>query len=155
MFGIGIESDVSFLDYGQTYPLAIETGWISLAGIQAFQRIYRLILLGDFKTAHTLQVLIGYNFEKTYNEEHRWNVVTALPEYDYGEDTYGVIPIYGGSISAYQVRIHLGRQKCEAIRVKIKDLNPTDTGQSYSLVGMALQFGAKAGVMKLPVGASL
>ena len=152
---IGIESDVSFLDYGQTYPLAIETGWISLAGIQAFQRIYRLILLGDFKTAHTLQVLIGYNFEKTYNEEHRWNVVTALPEYDYGEDTYGVIPIYGGSISAYQVRIHLGRQKCEAIRVKIKDLNPTDTGQSYSLVGMALQFGAKAGVMKLPVGASL
>ncbi len=106
--------------------LKLETGWMKLAGIQDFSRIYRLLILGRYFTAHTLTVRVYYDYDTSYVE------------------TFTIAP--NPSQGIYQFKIHLAKQKCQSLKVEIFD---TGSGRSLDLIGMTLEVGMKQGTAKI------
>ncbi len=129
------ESSGTFSDNGAFYSLAPTTGWMSFGGIEGFQRVYELLLLGNYKSPHTLNVTIYTD----YNDTTPTQTVT--------------IPVTSDPVQ-YQYRIRLTQQKCTAIKISISDSSQTGTGESYSLSSMAFRVGVKQGLNKLPAAQS-
>lgn len=112
-----------------------ETGWLNLNGLQGFQRVKRLILLGEYKSAHTVTVDVGYDYATSYDTTN--NRYTFTPS--------------GSAGDPLQFEIHLKQQKCEAIRIRITEGAVAGTlleGNSWA--HMQLIVGLKKGVNKLP-----
>lgn len=112
-----------------------ETGWLNLNGLQGFQRVKRLELLGEYKSAHTVTVDIGYDYAQSYDTVN--NRYTFTPT--------------GSAGDPLQFEIHLKQQKCEAIRIKVTEGPVAGTlleGNSWA--HMQLIVGVKKGMNKLP-----
>jgi hypothetical protein len=128
------ETPNTFLDNTSFIPMKIETGWISMAGLQGFQRIYQFLILGTYKSPHTLQVELYRDFIDT-----PYQTIT--------------IPVLAAP-DKYQYRIYPNIQKCEAFKLKITELQSSPYGEGCDITGIALEVGAKRGQNKLSSGAS-
>lgn len=120
---------------GAGYAMKVTTGWLSFADIQGFQRIYKLLLLGDYKSAHRLQVQVAVNFDDAIVQTSTFAADVTTP---------------------YQYRIFMTRQKGESIKFTIQDLAPTagSWNEGYTLGNMAMEVGIKRSLNKLPATAS-
>ncbi len=155
---VRLEDRSSFTDAGQFYPMTVEMGWISLASVEGFQRVWRLLLLGEYKSPHKLRIRVGKNFEPSWTEIVHFDPATALNQATYGSSSpYGAEYLMGNGSSTsqvaldsvYQARIHLATQKCESIRFEIMDIQVSGTfGESMNLSALSLEVGAKTGSFK-------
>ena len=59
------EDPSSYAIAGRSYSLKLQTSWLTLGGPNGFQRVYGLMLLGDWKSPHTLRVSIAYDYDET------------------------------------------------------------------------------------------
>lgn len=144
-----------FLDDTSAIKLKLTSSWLSMAGVQGFQRVYRLLILGDYKTEHKLIVRIGYDFNEYFTQEVTIDTGSLLENNAYGEDTpYGESEYYGGQYRLYQFRIHLAKQKCQSMRFSIEDFQFDNYGEGFSISGFALEVGAKKGLVKKESGRS-
>ena len=120
----------------QSFSPYIETPWLSFAGIQGFERIYRLMILGKNVDGGTSPMTFGlslqYDFDNTY---------TSFP-------TVNVTPSTAGLV---QLQHHFVKQKCESLKIAIF-FYPTTPGNPgrFRLTDLTLQVGAKTGYFKLP-----
>lgn len=123
---------------GSGYALKVTTGWMSFANVQGYQRVYKMLLLGTYKSAHKLQVDFAYDFVDS-------SAQTTVFELSQTAD------------SPLQNRIFLSRQKCESVKMTLTDLAPTSGSwaQGYSLSNMAFELGVKKGLNKLPASKSV
>jgi len=148
------ESETVFSDDGQLAQLKLKTGWISMAGLQGYERVYKALILGKFKSAHTLRVSVAYDFNPNPTQVATINPEDVFDISVYGADaTYGDSSPYGGDYPLYQFRLNFERQKCQAIQLTIEDTS-TDPGESMALSALALQVGVKAGLNKQAVSRS-
>ena len=125
------ETPGAYLDDATSISMKLTTGWLSFAELQGFQRLYKLLLLGEYKSAHKLQVTICVDFDDTTVQT---STITAIND-----------PLY-------QYRIFLSRQKCQSMKFTIQDIAP-DVGvlaEGYSISAMAFEMGVKQGLNKLP-----
>ena len=141
----------NFNDNGTTFPLTIETPWIKVQNVQNFQRIRRLLVLGDFKSDHKLKVSIAYDFQDGYSDIVTWDAGAAIAASTLGSEALlGDGSLLGGQADAtYQASIHIPRQKCEAIKFLIQDVNDGDLLESFNISHMALEVGVKDGTYKV------
>ena len=112
-------------------PIELDTGWLSFAGIEAFQRIYKAILLGEYKSNHLLTVQVYYDFDETY---------------------FDTIPIndVGAPVNVFNYRLFMPRQKCSSIRYKIKETQYLNTiGEGLRLSSISFEVGVKKGLNKI------
>lgn len=123
-----------YSDNGAVIPLTIETAWIKPSGVQGFQRARRLLLMGASTSQSTVAISTAYNYLPTYATSTSFDTTSA-----------GIAS--GGML---QVREHIARQKCEAIRFKIID-TPAYPASGLGLTSLALELGVKKGAFKLPV----
>lgn len=114
-------------DAGVSYQTLIETGWISMGGIQGFQRVYKLMLLIDALRSPTVKIETGYDYNETYSATFTQvaPTISTPTQYEYA------LPV----------------QKCEAVRFKISF---TDSAEAVRFTGMSLLIGVKGGLYKLP-----
>jgi len=113
-----VESD-EYDDDGSSVPLVLETGWMSFAKVQGFQRVYRMLILGNYKSAHQLRVKIAYNYDDTWVDEQIVTITdpnvqsTTVPQadrfsaVDYGtplEQTTGTSVSTSGQVDPNQER---------------------------------------------------
>jgi hypothetical protein len=119
------ENSSVFTDNGDFVQLSLETGWLSFAGLQGFQRVRRAAILGDYKSAHTLQIEAAYDFDQAVNQ-------TAT--------------VVATSSPPYQWLLLLARQKCEAIKLAIQDNQSASFGEGLDLSGISFEVGIKGGV---------
>lgn len=131
-----VESEGAFQDAGEDYLMLMETGWISLAGVVNWQRIYRLFINGERLASHSFKVSVAYDYSSTYAHS-----VTLDPDTALDDGSSGFYP--------FEMSIHLKKQKCQAIRFKIEELSPAGTKESFSITAIGLQFGAKKGLAKV------
>ncbi len=143
-------------DSGATYSMEIETGWISLGGVQGYQRLYQIMGLGDFYSDHYTKIKTAYDFEAAYTETVYFNVANGLILEYYGDDpTYGSSSPYGGSgSSVYQWSLQPRRQKCQSIKLLISDVDTKTEagGASFSFVSLNIVAGIKPNGPKLGYG---
>ncbi len=146
-----IENPNSFSDGAQGVKLKLVSSWIQVGNVQGLQRIYKLFLLGEYKSSHRLKVEIGYDFEPFFTQEVTIDVDEELNPTTYGEvSPYGSEEVYGGEFPLYQWKIYPKRQKCQAFRISIEDIMDDTFGESFNITSMRIEAGMKQGSNKLP-----
>lgn len=126
------------------YHFDIETAWIKMADLQGFHRVRRIMLLGEYRSAHDVRIRVARDYlassgATTFFDDKYW---TTSPT------------TVGGPL---QVRHSPSIQKVEAIKLRITDYASGSTtnppaGEALRLTGVALQYGVKPGLYRrLPV----
>jgi hypothetical protein len=145
----------NFRDGSQSYSLKLVTAWIQLAGVSGFQRVYKAIMLGTYKSGHRMKVKVGYDFSPNFSQEVTFNPETVLNAPSYGEGTpYGADALYGGPEQLYEWEINFKKQKCQAIRLQFEDIQSGNYGEGYSISHLVLRIGQKASLAQLGEGKS-
>lgn len=127
-------SDTLYTDFGNAFTSTITTGWLSFAGIQGFQRLYRLMLTGDNTTTdpQTIAGTFTYDFSTTTGDSFTTNQTP-------------------NAAKSIQIQHHMAKQKCEAMKISItfQPQTTSNTGR-LRLTDLTLQVGVKPGYFKLP-----
>jgi len=149
------QSSSSYKDDNDPVEMSLTTSWVKTGGIQGFQRIRRALILGDFKSTHTLQLECGFDYQEYFNELHKFSYMTDLSIIEYGDSTpYGEEGYFGTSTGVadgvYQFRAHMKKQKCQSVRFRISDTEEANPGQAYSISSLMLEVGIRSNTMKLP-----
>lgn len=123
------ETENTFTDDSDYYSMRLVTPWLKLQAVQDFQRIYRLWIIGNYKSAHTLKLKIYVN----YNE-------TEVETYDL---------VYNPEEVQYQFRVSMPFQKVESIKFELYDTDQDDSGESFDLTNLQAEVGLKQGGYKI------
>jgi hypothetical protein len=124
---------------GSTPAYVPMTAWLAPwkpGPTQAWSRIWRVGLLAELKGAHDLAVDLFHDYGPTPVTTHAWTAVdlAALPN--------------------EQLKVHVVRQKAEAIGVRVRDTTPTGvavgTGEGLVIAGVSLEVGIKPGMHRRP-----
>lgn len=107
---------------------SLTTGWIKVAGVQGFQRVYQMLMLGT--GGGSLDVSVAY---------------------DYNPAIVQVIQVDTIVGPVFQERVKFGRQKCESIRLTISETTARNGAGLSSLSALSFEIGIKKGPgYKLP-----
>lgn len=148
------ENEAVFTDNGSPINMNLETGWISFAGVQGFQRVYKLLMLATYKSPHKLRVRIAYDFNEAYVQQVIIDTADFTSNTRYGDDSPYGEPTgepYGGDGNVHQMRINLKRQKCQAIKLRIEEIQheAENYGEGLSLSNIMFEIGQKQGANKV------
>lgn len=142
-----------FKDDGAPIRVAIVTGWLSLATVVGYQRIYKYALLGEYKSPHLLKVSVGYDHSVAYTDSEVFDPETDMGVTTFGDGaTFGADAVYGGENIAYRYVASLKTQKCTAIRFRIEELTTAATAgsqEAFNITTLGLLAGIKSGMGKL------
>lgn len=139
-----------FSDAGQPIKLRLWTSWIQLAGLQGYQRFWKLLILGEYISAHQLLCKIAYDFNSSAVQTVSVDAASLLSTSVYGGDaTYGSGSPYGGTFPLYQWRIfpQSGRGRCQAIQIQLEDVQTTPS-EGLSLSALGLEIGVEPGLAR-------
>lgn len=163
-----LEDGSRFDDAGSSVSIKAATGWIAFDGTgtggaytaasgnrasapgQIFQRVRRLLILGEYRGPHKLKVEVAFDYDDTIAQTV---IVEPMELETYGEGSpYGETgEVYGGPWKPYQWRVDLSRQKCQAIRVTLTELRDRTTlGENLRLSALSFEIGVKGGLYRLP-----
>jgi len=142
---VPVEDPTIYSDDGTPYPMEFTTNWFQFGGVQGYQRFWAAQLLGEFKSAHDLQIELFYNYNNAYSQ-----VITVVPTAPavYGTGVYGVETPYGGVFDLYQYEIRPSVQKCMSFKMRVSDVLMTAEG--YNLSNVRLSYGVIGGKNRLP-----
>ena len=130
IYRVQYQNTSSYLDDTTRYSMKLVTPWIKLQGIQNYQRIYKLMILGTFYSAHTLTV-------KSY--------------YDYSDtelSTYNIAPLIGDD--RYQYDVSIIKQKGQSMKFEIVSNSVAGTNKCMKLSNLSMILGKKKGLNKTP-----
>lgn len=147
------ETTGSYFDNGSSISMNIVTPWYSFAGLQGYQRIYRVFLIGKFKSQHILRVRVGYDFKSSWSETILIDTSTLFGTTTFGsESPFGTEAggTWADELEVYQFQFDVTIQKCQSIRFEISDTNSSGDGQGFELTGLTFEVGVKQGGNKLP-----
>lgn len=137
------KEDTSFTDNGTPVKMKLESGWLSFDGIQGFQRVYKMLILGEFKSNHKLRIRVAYDFVDAWVQESTIEVSDFINSTAYGlSSPYGAETTYGAS-NLYQIRLDFARQKCQSIKISIEDVQASH-GEGMNLSNVLFVVGSKA-----------
>lgn len=143
------ENRTSYSDNSSSIKMRLESGWMNVAGLQNFQRVYQLMVLAAYKSSHKLRIKFAYNFEEAWVQEEIVDPTNFMTPSAYGDDSpYGAGTPYGGDGLEYQFKLHLTIQKCQSIKVCIEDLQ-SEPGEGLALSGLNFKVGVKEGANKV------
>jgi hypothetical protein len=128
------KQSAAYADNGSFIPIKLTSAWISLGGIQGYERFYKLHILGEFKSSHKLKVSLAYDYVDSFTESVTIDSSTLT------------------STQLYELIIRPSRQKCSSFKFKIEDLDNGVSGESLVISNFALEVGVKAGNNKRAAG---
>lgn len=142
------ETPGMYLDGTRPVLLSFITSWISIAGIQGYERFYQLLLLGNYYTPFTLNVQIAYDFGSSPSQ-----AVVVTPDNqtgDWGDDPqWGSNGPWGGPGNILRARVFPQIQKCETFQLTVSESYDSTysqpAGKGLSLSGLNLTVGVKKG----------
>jgi hypothetical protein len=153
------ETPGRYNDGSEPVLIGLTTSWISLAGLQGYERFYFAYLLGTYYTPFTLNV----NFSYDYNASATQSVLVTPDNYtpNWGNDPqWGSNAGWGGANTqtaggiddggnTFRARVFPEFMKCETFQVSItENYDPSfgiPSGQGLSLSGLNLIVGMKKG----------
>lgn len=140
-----------YLDGSNPVLMSFTTGWISLAGIQGYERLYQMLLLGTYVSPFKLNVQISYGFGETPSQ----NVIVTPNPYNPawgGDSLWGGAPSWGGYSAVFKARVFPTQQKVDTFQIRIDEVfDPSFVaegglpGGGVTLSGLDLKIGVKKG----------
>jgi hypothetical protein len=119
----------SYSDGAVTTLMAFTTGWVNLAGLQGYQRVYELYLLGKYQSPHAFRVDIAYDYDSSIQQTK----------------TFATTNVTGSGSSVEQWQINFSKQQCEAFQLTFTEIGSASAGAGVTLSGMTIAYGAKKG----------
>lgn len=121
-------------------PSRIRLQYVSLSGIQGYQRVWWVSADGEKKSNHDLTMNLYVDAEASTSQTWTWSATD--------------INAWG----RYQAQVHVVHQECEAISVELVDATPTGasvgTGQGFTLFGVSMEIGRDRGLRRVPAAQS-
>ena len=115
---------------GYAIELSFTTPYFSFAQVEGFQRVFRVIILGEYFGPHTLTVNVDYDYAGTYAQ-----TVTIPIESNPGQ---------------YEFRIDFSQQVCSSISLQITDNQTYPGNQGYSISDLTFEIGVLGGANRIP-----
>lgn len=139
-----------YSDAGSFISMKLKTGWLSFAGIQGFQRIFKMLLLGTYKSAHQLQVKFAFDFNPNPFQTVLFSPTDVFAQTTYGEDTpYGDSDTYGGEFPLEQFTLYPEIQRCESMQVTIEAIQQDNVlGASFAISSLGFEVGVEGGLQR-------
>jgi hypothetical protein len=124
-------------------PILIKftTTWLSFAGLNGFQRVWRFSIRGDYKSPHSLKVDVAFDDDPT--------VVQSI--------TFDTAAYFGvATFKPYEFLVKLSKQKCSSLQVTITETEPSgQEGEGFALSGLTFLAGLLPGLHKVPAGRTI
>ena len=119
--GAVLKTSAGWLDGSTWYGQTIETGWIKFAGLEGFQRVWRVIIRFRLRSACGLTVRFAFDYSDSYTE------TKAFTEAEL-------------ATAATALELGPARQRCAALRIKLEETAPAaaGTGQGFELLGLRI-----------------
>ena len=139
------ESPGQYLDGTIPVKLAFTTGWLNLAGISGYQRIYEFTMTGEYKSPHFLNLLIAYDFGAPSQQVYI-SPTNATGVYA-SDSLFAQTSPYAGPSSLEQWRIQTDRQKCQVFQITAEEVFDPSlgaiAGEGLTLSGVNCVIGVK------------
>jgi hypothetical protein len=137
-----------YLDGSNPVLMQFTTSWISLAGLQGYQRAYFFYLLGQYISPHFLQLSIAYDYN--LNPEQSTTITPNNYSAPYGGiGPYGQQTPYGGPGDKEQWRIFLNKQRCQSMQLSLQEVFDASlgvsAGQGLTISGLNMIIGIARG----------
>lgn len=150
-----VETPGLFTDAGQFIPMKVTTSWFRLAGLEGFQQLWKVMLLGTYRTPHTLRVRLAYNNNPNFTQEIEIDVSnpgTWGSDSVWGGGAIGDSTVWGGEFPSYEWELLPEFQACEALQITIQDtpLSPYPPGESASFSALSFEYGTERGLNRRP-----
>jgi hypothetical protein len=166
-----VETPNVFTDNGAFITMTLETPEIPMIGIQGWGRLYRLGVLGEYKTPHTLTTSLAYDHAETYTDNVYYSVMdTGYAQiFDPGTVFYDShTNIKADSVTApcaEQFRLsRVPRQVMQTVRIMLQDMPfsgyymsdgsrapiTVQPDECCAISNITLEVGQKAILAKLP-----
>lgn len=120
-------------DNSTTIDMVIETSWLSMAQLQGFQRLWKMLLVGDFFNDFHLKLSIAYDLQNVYTQVKTISSVGL------------------NQTNLLQLRIEPAQQKCESFKLKLETIDDITVGggANFKPTALTLEIGRKRGAYKL------
>jgi hypothetical protein len=136
-----------YLNGANPVTMGFTTGWINLAGLQGFERIYYFYLLGKYLSPHKLRIQVSYDYVDTV----RQSIIIQPNNYSSAQASpFGEQPSpFGSPVNLEQWKIHLKKQKCQSFQISVDEIfDPqfgTKAGAGLTLSGINMLVLVKKG----------
>lgn len=152
------ESVGAYLDGARPVLMSFTTGWMNLAGLQGYERVYFFYLLGQYVSPHTLNVEVAYNYNPSPSQS-----VTIKPTNYAGtwgsNSVWGGVASWGGNTSLEQWRVFTNEQRCQAFQITVQEnfdsQFATVPGAGLTLSGINMVVGTKRGYRPIKAADSI
>jgi hypothetical protein len=128
------EVEGTYLDNGATgfYSMKFTSPWLKLNDIQGYIRCYKLWIIGNYKSSHTLKLKIYVDYDDSTSED--FDLI-----YDNTEQPQ------------YQFQVSLPIQKVESVKFEVydDDHGANTSGEAYELSNFQAEVGIKEGGYKI------
>lgn len=141
-----------YTDEGSPIEVTFETSWLTFAGLQGFQRVYKMLALGEIHSRHKMRIRVAYDYANSYLQEVTIDSSDFTDFTPYGGDSPYGLPTtkpYGGVANRYQFEVKFKKQKCEAIRLRFEEIQDIEIGEGLSLSGITFYAGGKQGIFQV------
>lgn len=142
------ESPGVYLDDSNPVLMSFTTSWISLAGLQGYERFYFANLLGTYITPFKLNMQFAYDYNSSATQQIIITPDNFEPNWG-GQLLWGSGGNWGGPGNVFSARAFPIKQKCETFQVSISEIYDPSfgvaAGAGLTLSGLALIVGVKRG----------
>lgn len=140
------ETPGRYLDDGNPVLASFTTSVFSFAGLSGFQRVWRIMIRGDYRSPHGLSAGIAYD-DGPPTQFESVDAGALLGGGAVGDTTIGGTDNPGGGPSPfYEWVIKPAQQKCTSIQLTIRETQTiAPYGEGLSLSGLSFQVGALKG----------
>lgn len=139
------ETPGTYVDGASPVLLSFTTSWISLAGLQGYERFYEALFLGKYVTPFKLNVQFSYDYNSSPSQS------TLILPNNYNVK-FGGYSVYGAGFinsNVLEARVFPNIQKCETFQVTVTEVYDASfgvsPGEGLTLSGLSLTVGIKKG----------
>lgn len=156
--GVYQELAGSFVDGSTPVLMSFMTAWISVAGLQGYERFYAANLLGTYFTPFKLNVGLAYDYNPSLQYAPQVTPDNYSP--DWGDEAvWGSGGSWGGGPgNVFQARVFPQKQKTQTFQLQVQEIYDStlgvSPGQGLTLSGLLLLVGVKRGSRTQSAGRS-
>jgi len=138
------ETPGSYTDNGAPVLTGWTTSFLSFAGLQGFQRVWRFGILGDYRSPHSLSVSVAFDGNGAPIQVENVSSATALNPGGVSDSTIADTDNPGdGAFPQLEYVVKVARQKCSSIQVSVQESQAGPTyGEGLSISGLTFVVGA-------------
>jgi hypothetical protein len=141
----------AYLDGGTPVLMSFVLGWINLATLQGYQRIYDFYFLMKYLSPHFINCQIAYDYnysalDSVLLKPQNFSPPTPSP--------FGVPTPVGSPGQLEQWRVHAKRQLCQSFQLSVQEIwDPTLSpipGAGFTMSGLTARVGLKSATRPIP-----